>query len=108
VDALVFIYLRSHHRDGPIEYASYREPGDHAFVVVGRPFASNPGNPSTCGSDCVIADGWNNCVVPASQYYDDMWSPVHAPRIGFRWPITIDPMQSTPGLRVNQLPMNIG
>lgn len=43
-------------------------PGDHTFLVLGRSVVSNPNDPETWGSTCVVCDPWANNVFPASEY----------------------------------------
>lgn len=72
----------------PIEYAGYRAPGDHAFVIVGRAANTNPSDPRTWGSDVVVCDAWAGKVVPARFYWSAMPAfpnAIHAPEIDIRW-----------------------
>jgi hypothetical protein len=71
-----------------IEYAGYTAPGDHAFVIIGRPGSTDPRNPRTWGADVVVCDAWAGKVVPSASYWSDMPSfphAVHAPEIDVRW-----------------------
>jgi len=71
-----------------IEYAGYESPGDHAFVIVGRPYASDQRTPSSWGRDVVVCDAWAGKVVSSGDYWSGMPSfphAVHAPEIRVRW-----------------------
>lgn len=71
-----------------LEYAGYVSPGDHAFVIVGRPAHTDPGDPSTWGANVVVCDAWAGAVVNSRSYWAQMPSfphAVHAPEISVRW-----------------------
>jgi len=46
--------------------------GDHAFLVIGRAFGSDPNDPSTWGESAIICDPWANAVYPACEFYAKM------------------------------------
>lgn len=46
--------------------------GNHAFVVIGRDFASDLQNPISWGSQAVICDPWANDVFSASEYLEKL------------------------------------
>jgi hypothetical protein len=86
--AVAFDYLMLTNCPYDIEYACYAKPGDHAFVIVGRPFGTSPSDPSTWGPDVVVCDAWDGSVVPAHAYWSAMPAfpnAVHAPEIRLRW-----------------------
>jgi hypothetical protein len=85
-----------------LEFAGYRDPSDHAFVIVGRPENSNSSQPNTWGRDAVICDAWAGTVVSAAQYWTRMPGYpqfVTAPVIDVRWPL---PAGDHPRLRPTQ------
>jgi len=86
--AVAFDYLMLAGCPYPLEYANYAPPGDHAFVIVGRPLNSIAGNLSTWGREAVICDAWAGKVVPSSDYWSRMPGfpqVVHAPVVQVRW-----------------------
>lgn len=81
-----------------VEYAEYVSPGDHAFVIVGRPSDTDPANPSTWGRDAVVCDAWAGEVVFAASYWTGMPrfpSAVHAPRVLVRCELGDFPITNT-------------
>jgi hypothetical protein len=66
--ALAFVHLL----DRAVRPLDYMEGGeiDHAFVVVGRPAGSSPGDPRTWGADAVVCDPWHEegGAYPASEF----------------------------------------
>lgn len=61
--ALAFSYLldRGVH---PIDWMALQPPGDHAFVVIGRPRNSNETEPVTWGASAIVCDPWKGMVYP--------------------------------------------
>ena len=86
--AVAFDFLMLTGCQHALEYAGYKAPGDHAFVIVGRPAGTDAANPRSWGSDVVVCDAWAGKVVPSRSYWSDMPSfphAVHAPEIDVRW-----------------------
>jgi hypothetical protein len=76
-----------------VEYAYYASPGDHAFVIVGRPVGSVVADPSSWGREAAVCDAWAGRVVPARNYWASMVGfprSVHAPVVLVRWPVIGD------------------
>jgi hypothetical protein len=91
--AVAFDYLMLTNCPYSVEYSFYSSPGDHAFVIVGRPVGTVPADPSTWGREAVVCDAWSGRVVPARQYWTGMVGypqSVHAPEILVRWPVIGD------------------
>jgi hypothetical protein len=87
--AVAFDYLMLSGCPYDIEYAEYASPGDHAFVIVGRPFGTDPSDPATWGPDAVVCDAWAGKVISAGSYWAAMPafpSAVHAPVVRLRYP----------------------
>jgi hypothetical protein len=85
--AVAFDYLMLNGCPYPIEYAGYVSPGDHAFVIVGRPESATVSDPSTWGREAVVCDAWHGNVVRANMYWAEMPSfphAVHAPEVYIR------------------------
>lgn len=86
--AVAFDYLMLTNCPHVIEYASYVSPGDHAFVIVGRPVNTTARIPGSWGSRAVVADAWAGNVVASGDYWTDMPqypSSVHAPQVSVRY-----------------------
>ena len=87
--AVAFDYLLLTGCTYDIEYALYEAPGDHAFVIVGRPPATDSSKPASWGPDVVVCDAWKGEVISAADYWVRMPSfpnAVHAPVIRLRHP----------------------
>jgi hypothetical protein len=63
--AVAFMYLKD---SGvrPLDYTVSQDPGDHAFVVIGRAQGSDASNYKTWGGDAVVCDPWGDDAFPAS------------------------------------------
>ena len=59
--ATAFIYLFDH-GIRPLDWMALQDPGDHAFVVIGRIAGSNETDPNTWGASAVVCDPWRGQV----------------------------------------------
>ncbi len=62
---LVLDYIAQHYPSLRAEYACI-EPGDHGFVIMGRPLKSDPNDISTWGS-AIVCDAWSGRAYPISE-----------------------------------------
>ena len=86
--AVAFDYLMHTNCPLAIEYASYVHPGDHAFVIIGRPNGTSAGAPATWGREVVVADAWSGRIVSSTDYWDEMPEypdAIHAPSVYVRY-----------------------
>ncbi len=68
MSAAAFVHLLPHSHDTKIDL--YRiEGGDHGFLVIGRPFDSDPLDPKTWGN-AIICDTWAKKSFPASRIHE--------------------------------------
>lgn len=65
---VAFYYLLSCRLNArPLDLVSLKKfPGDHAFLLIGRPSESDISDFSSWGSDCVVCDPWDNKAYSAS------------------------------------------
>jgi hypothetical protein len=64
--AVAFVYLKDA-GVRPLDYMVYKEPGDHAFVVIGRAANSVESDYTTWGDDAVVCDPWGGNAFPAAE-----------------------------------------
>ena len=86
--SVTFEYLMLNNCPFHVELAEYENPGNHMFVIVGRPIASDIARPSTWGLEAVVADAWAGNVIAARDYWSGMPQfpdEVTSPQLVVRW-----------------------
>ncbi len=63
--AVAFMYLADK-GVRPLDYMAFVEPGDHAYVVIGRSSQSNASDYKSWGEETVVCDAWANNAFLAS------------------------------------------
>lgn len=82
--SVTFEWLYKKNCPYPIEWATY-SVGDHAFVIINRPYTSEIKEPRTWGKECFVADAWSGKVVKSADYWSGMPGfRVSAPFVNFR------------------------
>lgn len=78
--ATAFVYLLDQ-GIRPLDWMALEDPGDHAFVVIGRIAGSDETDPNTWGSSAVVCDPWKGQVYKPDMILR-MWR--YKPRSMFR------------------------
>ncbi|MEX2117986.1 MAG: hypothetical protein WD847_00125 [Pirellulales bacterium] len=100
---VAFYYLSLLRCPFPLDHAGYSNPGDHAFIIVGRPSNGSASDTATWGQLTVVCDPWADQVVNANRYWQDMHAfpdRVYAPKVDYR---LANPLPVLPGERVPRL-----